>query len=85
MGFVVRAAIAALSIASIGPAIAGDGEGPVNNSQFTGLPGVIAELPVQSAPLVAVAQDGKAAQTYVTQSNDLVSLFPPTDNGGDNR
>jgi hypothetical protein len=49
------------------------------------LPGVIAELPVQSAPLVAVAQDGKAAQTYVTQSNDLVSLFPPTDNGGDNR
>jgi hypothetical protein len=43
MKIMVRATIAALSFANIGPAIAGDGGG------FIQLPGVIAQAPVQNA------------------------------------
>jgi len=42
-----------LSIASIGSAYADDGQGPVPNTAFTQLPGVIAQGPVQNAPIFA--------------------------------
>jgi hypothetical protein len=79
-----RAAIAALSIASVSPAIAGEGEGTVANTQFT-LEGVVAQRPVASASL-PVAQDRDPANDYATQSNQVVSLFPPHDgnDGGAN-
>jgi hypothetical protein len=42
MKIMLRAAIAALSIASIGPALADGGDGPAANTFFSELPGVIA-------------------------------------------
>ena len=80
------AAIAALSVASISPAIAGEGEGTIANTQFTELPGVVAQDPVASASLVAVAKDRGSANAFATQSSHVVSLFPPYDgnDGGGN-
>ena len=69
MKIMLRAAIAALSIASFGSAYADGGQGPVANSYFTELPGVIAQAPVQNAPSIATARNGRAIGTYVTNSN----------------
>jgi hypothetical protein len=82
-----RAAIAALSIASISPALAGEGEGTITNTQFTELPGVVAQGPAAADPWrAAVAQDRGSANTFTTQSNHVVSLFPVYDHndGGGN-
>jgi len=79
------AAIAVLGVAGISPAMAGDGEGTIGNSQFTQLSGVIAEAPMARAEVAEVAQDGAAAQAFVTQASYSVWLFPPHDGGGDNR
>jgi len=98
MKIMLRGAIAALSFASIGAAYAGDGEGPVPNTRFTQIPGVIAQAPVQSAPPTAFvqnghavtaqngqpAQNGQAVQTYVTRSNRGTWLFAPNQNSGSN-
>lgn len=84
MKIMLRAAIAALSIASIGSAIAGEGEGTVANTQFTEVPGVVAQADVQNAPPVATAQNGQAVQTYVTQSSRGTWLFAPNANQGGN-
>jgi hypothetical protein len=79
----LRAAIAALSIANISTAYASEG-GQVANTFFTSLPGVIAQAPVQNAPAVATARNGQAVQTYVTQSSHGTWLFPPHQGGGQN-
>ena len=84
MKITLRAAVAAIGLASIPPAFAGDGDGPAANSFFTELPGVIAQAPVQNAPAVATAQSGRAAQVYVTQSRNGTWLFPPNGNQGSN-
>ncbi len=84
MKIMLRAAIAALSIASIGSAIAGEGEGTVANTQFTEVPGVVAQATIQNAPPVATAQNGQTVQTYVTQSSHGTWLFPPNANQGGN-
>jgi hypothetical protein len=77
-----RAAIAALSVASITPAIAGEGEGPVANTQFTLLADAVAQAPVASSSLTVVAQDRNPATAYATHSHHVVSLFPPLESGG---
>ena len=79
-----RAAIAALSIASIGPAMAGEGEGTIANTQFTELAGVVAQGPVADAWLTAAAHG--SAHVLATQSNHVVSLFAVYDHndGGSN-
>jgi hypothetical protein len=82
MKIMLRTAIAALSIASIGSAYADDGQGPVPNTAFTQLPGVIAQAPVQSAPIVATAQNGQAIHAYVANSNSGTWLFQPNQNQG---
>jgi hypothetical protein len=82
MKIMLRAAIAALSIASIGSAYADGGQGPVANSYFTELPGVIAQAPVQNAPSIATARNGQAIGTYVTNSNHGTWLFAPNQNQG---
>jgi hypothetical protein len=99
MKIMLRAAIAALSIASIGPALADGGDGPVANTQFTELPGVVAQADVPNAPTYAQngqqnrqaqtqqAQSGQAAHgygVYSTQSNRGTWLFPPNGNAGAN-
>ncbi len=84
MKITLRAAVAAIGLASVPPAFAGDSDGPVANSFFTELPGVIAQAPVQNAPAVATAQLGRALQAYVTQSRNGTWLFQPNGNQGSN-
>jgi hypothetical protein len=77
MKIMLRAAMAAVSIGTIGSAYAGEGEGPAANTLFTEIPGVIAQAPVQNAPLVATAQNGQVVETYVSGSNRTTWMFPP--------
>ncbi len=84
MRTLIYAAVAA-AFAGVGPAIAGDGEGAVANSQFTLLPAVIAESPVQNTSSVASAQHVQGTGTFVTQTSPGIWLIPPYDGGGDNR
>src|ERR1700733_11616611 len=99
MKIMLRAAIEALSIASIGPALADGGDGPVANTFFTELPGVVAQADVPNAPTYAQngqqnrqaqtqqAQSGQAAHgygVYSPQSSHGTWLFAPDPNGGSN-
>ena len=83
MKIMLRAALTALSIASIGPAFAEGGDGTIANTYFTQLPGVVAQAPVEN-PSIATAQNGHGVQTYVTHSNHGTWLFAPQDGGGAN-
>jgi hypothetical protein len=61
------AAATALSL-GVGSAYANEG-GPVANTFFTELPGVIAQAPVQNAPSAAMAQSGQSrTHVYVTRT-----------------
>mgnify|MGYP001798896068 CR=1 FL=1 len=72
MNIAIRAAIAILSIASIGTAYA-DSEGGQNaNTQFTQTPGFLPQVS---------AQNGQAVRAYVTQSSHGTWLFPPHQDG----
>jgi hypothetical protein len=73
MRFVLRAAIAALSIGSIPPAIAAEG-GPNPNTFFTEPSGVIAQAPAQSVPSIDTTQRGQALQA---DTGHGPWLFPP--------
>jgi hypothetical protein len=77
------AAGAALSI-GMGVAYAGDGDVPAANTQFTEIPGVIAQAPVMNAPGVATAQNGEAVHAYATQSSRGIWLFQDNANQGAN-
>ena len=76
-------AAAALTL-SMGAAFAESEGGAKPNTLFTELPGVIAQAPVQNAPLVATAQNGQPVQVYSTQSSHGTWLFAPQDGGGAN-
>jgi hypothetical protein len=76
MRIMLRAAMAAVSIGTIGSAYAGEGEGPAANTLFTEIPGVVAQAPAQTAPLTT-AQNGQAMQTDVSDSNRTTWMFPP--------
>jgi hypothetical protein len=78
----LRAVLAALSIANISTAYASEG-GQVANTFFTSLPGVIAQAPAQIAPAAATAQNGQV-HAYVAQSNHGTWLYPPHQGGGQN-
>ncbi len=72
-------------------AYAGDGEGPAANTQFTELPGVVAQAQVPNAPVYAQsgqatqqAQSGQGVHAYVTQSSHGTWLFAPNPNQGAN-
>ena len=67
MKLLIRAALLAVSIGSIGSAYAGDGEGPIANTQFNELPNVIAEAPVQSDRAFAAIQGSSGAVRPVTE------------------
>ena len=83
MRIMLRAALAAASIASIGSAYAGEGEAVAANTQFTEIPGVVAQAPAQSSP-VATAENGRAVPVYVTRSKQGTWLFAPNGNAGAN-
>jgi hypothetical protein len=55
---------------------------PLPNTQFTELPRVIAQAPVQNALAVATARNGQAIGTYVTNSGHGTLLSPPNQNQG---
>jgi hypothetical protein len=68
MKTIMLAAAAALSL-GMGVAFADGGDGPAANSQFTLLPGVIAQAPAQSSSAFAQGrQAGDTTMTYVTRS-----------------
>ena len=84
MKTMLLAAVAALSL-GIGSAYASDSEGgQIANTQFTEIPGFLAQAPAQNAPAVATAQNRQAVRAYVTQSSHGTWLFPPHDGGGAN-
>jgi hypothetical protein len=79
---VLRAATMVFSL-GIGSAYAGDGHGAIANTRFPELPGAVAQPRVQSAPLMATAQNGLATHAFVTRSqHDGVLLFPPNETVG---
>jgi hypothetical protein len=81
MKTMIFAAAAAFSL-GIGSAYAGENDGTIANTQFTSIPGVVAQAPVQNAPAIATAQSGQAGhQVYVTRSNQGTWLFPPNSGG----
>ena len=83
MKTMIIAAAAALSL-SMGVAYADSEGGQVANTQFTELPGVVSQAPVQNAPAVATAQNGQAVHSYATQSSHGTWLFAPNGNQGAN-
>ena len=76
MSILLRAALAAVSIGSITPAIAGEG-GPNPNTVSAELPGVIAQAPAQNVPSFATAQNGQLTVQAETQPGRSLWLFPP--------
>ena len=81
----LRIALMASSIASISPAIAGEGGGAVANTFFTSLPGVIAQAPLPTlSPHAVAANQGNATAAYVTSSRSAASLFSNHYEGGAN-
>ncbi len=81
MKIMIRAALLAMSVGSIGSAYAGDGQGPIANTQFNELPGVIAMAPVQSDRAVAATQNGSVTALFVTHQQSS-SAFPWNPNEG---
>ena len=91
MKTMLLAAAAGLSLVASTAAYAGDGEGPVGNTFFTQLPGVVAQADVPKVPAYAQngqatqhAQNGQGVHAYVTQSSHGTWLFPPNANQGSN-
>jgi hypothetical protein len=79
------AAVTALSL-GMGSAAFAESEGAANagNTQFTEIPGVVAQAPVQ-APTAATAQSGQQQlPVYGTSSSHGTWLFPPNPYGGVN-
>jgi hypothetical protein len=72
MKLLLRTALLAASIGSIGTAYADGGEGPAPNTLFTELPGVIAQAPTQDNHAYATNNSGP---TYATQQRSGV-VYP---------
>ena len=83
MKTMLLAAAAALSL-GIGSAYADSEGGQIANTQFTELPGFLAQAPAQNVPAVAMARNGQAVQTYAAESSHGTWLFPPDQGGGSN-
>jgi hypothetical protein len=73
MKTVLLAAAAALLL-GVGSAQAGDGSGPIPNTEFTELPGVIAQAPVQDNDAYATNQKG--ANTFYATKQQPTVVFP---------
>jgi hypothetical protein len=83
MKTMIFATAAVLGI-GVGSAYAGDGEGPVPNTRFTEIPGVLAQaqVPHPAPTVVARNQSGAPTAAYVTGHSRYMSLFPPNQNQG---
>ena len=67
MRILLRVALASASIASIGPAYAGEGEAAAVNPLSTSLPGVVAQPPARTTPAVAIGRNGQSIQVFGTE------------------
>ncbi len=74
-------ATAAVLTLGIGSAFA-DGDGPIANTRFTELLGVVPQASVQAPSAVALSQQGAGTMAYVTSQRHVVSVFPITENEG---
>jgi hypothetical protein len=81
MKTMLLAAAAALTL-GIGSAYAGDGEGPIPNTQFTETPNVIAQAQVPNAPAVAANQGGSGTALFVTHQQPVFPWNPNEGVGG---
>jgi hypothetical protein len=80
MKTMLLAAAVALTFGA-GAAYAGEGEGPIPNTQFTETPNVIAQAPVYNTEAVASARSSAGTSLFVTQQHP-VSVFPWNPNEG---
>jgi len=62
MKIMLRAAMMALSIGTIGSAYADSEGGSTVETLFTQIPGVMAQAPAQNAPPIATGQKGRAVE-----------------------
>ena len=58
--------------------------GPVANTFFTELPGVVAQVPEQAPSAIAGNQGGAPTAAFIANSSQGTWLFPPTANQGPN-
>ena len=92
MRTMLLAAAVGLSLAASTAAYADGGDGPVANSFFTELPGVVAQADVPNATAYAQnrqvqpqqAQNGQGVHVYATQSSRGTWLFQANPNQGAN-
>ncbi len=80
-------ATAAVLGLGVGVAYAGEGDGPIGNTYFTQLPGVIAQAPVQpgSTAIARGQPSGQPTAAFVTTSHGNGTwLFAPNDSQGAN-
>jgi hypothetical protein len=76
MKTMILAAAAVMSLGAMGSAYADSGEGVVANTQFTQIPGAVAEARVHNVPPVAM----NAEVIHVAQSNNRTWIYPPIQN-----
>jgi hypothetical protein len=76
--------IAAAAVLSLGmsTAFADGGDGPVANTQFTELPGVIAQAPTSSSTAFAQTPTGNGTALFMTGSRPVAQPFPWNPNEG---
>ncbi|MEJ0016188.1 MAG: hypothetical protein WDN25_06410 [Acetobacteraceae bacterium] len=79
MKTMMLAAVSALSL-GMGVAFANEG-GPAANTEFTEIPGVVAQAPVQNLPPVATAQNGQVTHSFAARSSQGTWIFAPTQYG----
>jgi hypothetical protein len=75
MKTMMLAAVAALTVGA-GTAFAEGGDGPVANTQFSELPGVIAQAQTGNARALAQTRTGNGTTLFVTGSHPVAQPFP---------
>ena len=81
MKTIMLAAVAALTLGA-GAAFADSGDGPVANTQFTELPGVIAQAQTDNTSALARSHTGNGTTLFVTGSHPVAQPFPWNPNEG---
>jgi hypothetical protein len=76
--------LAAAAVLSLGmsAAFADGGDGPVANTQFTQLPGVIAQAQTSNSTALAQSPAGNGTALFVTGSRPVAQPFPWNPNEG---
>jgi len=81
MKTMILAAAAVLSL-GMSAAFADSGDGPVANTQFTELPGVVAQVQTGNSTALAQSPTGNGTSLFVTGSHPVDQPFPWNPNEG---